>query len=154
MLAFCCCCCCCFLFLHFLSPLESCSRNHASDSFSAKIYSCQLMLICSHANIVLKLKLLFCLPDAYPEVFIELNQISLGLCFAKLRKTNTLSSVSRDKSFISLIILPPCPVGFVFLHGADKNCPLNFSQDLPSLSYLWNYTFLSWEEGIRVIKVA
>ena len=112
------------------------------------------MLICSHANIVLQLKLIFWLPDAYPNVFIELDHISLGLCSAKLCETNTVSSLSRDKPIVSLIILHLCPVGFMFLHRAGKNCPLNFSQGLLRLSYVGNDTLLSWEEGIGITEVA
>lgn len=46
----------------------------------------------------------------------------------------------------------PCWV--IFLHRAGKNCPLNFRQGLRRLSYVGNYTLLSWEEGIGVTEVA
>lgn len=90
--------------------------------------------------------MLFWLPDAYANVFTGLSQVSPGLHFAKLREANTLSSLLREH-IVSLIILPLCPVGFIFLYKAGKNFLLNISQGLLRLSGVGNDTLLSWEKG-------
>lgn len=106
------------------------------------------MLICSCANIVLQLELLFWLPDAHPNVFIE---PSLSLHFAKLSKINTLiHSQETNSSF--LIILHLCPIGFIFLPRDGEKCPLSFSQGLPRF-FVRIDALLSWGEGTGVTKV-